>query len=266
VPEPLTIGPTRLWIHSRHGEVRVAVEAPEGPPRAVRKEADLVTEGSLLPEVTSEEDRRAQLESLTWRRYVCPSPPDTFRLAPRMPDRPLILAGETLFDVRPGARVRFYVAVPAWISVRIPGADPEVLLEHPTSVLSATWFGDFFEGEHCYWTPTRSRTDPARLPRADHLVTCPIEVTNRSEDPLVVDKLALRVQHVSIFRDGDRLWADETRIAYLGGGEFSKIHWSGKPPREAQGATRLAEPMVKARKGLTAWTFDRIGSLSGWGR
>lgn len=266
MPWPLQAGPNRLWMRSRRGEVRAAVETPKGPPRAVRHEADLATEASQLPEIASDEDRWAQLDALTWRRFAYPSPPKTFVVVPRMPDHPLVLAGETSFDLRPAARVRFYVAVPAWISLRIPGADPEVLLEHPTSVLSSTWFGDFFEGEHCYWTPTRARTDPAKLPKAHHLVTCPIEVLNRSADPLLVDKLALRVQHVSIFQDGARLWADETKIAYLGGGEFSKIHWSGKPPREAKGATRLAAPLVPARRGLTAWTFDRIESLSGWSR
>lgn len=266
MPTPLVIGPNRLWVRSRRGEVRVAMETPEGTPRAVRKEADLVSEGSRLPEISTDDECWAQLETLKWRRFAYPSPPKTIQMAPRMPDRPLILAGETQFDVRPGARVRFYVAVPVWISVRIPGADPEVLLEHPTSVLSSTWFGDFFEGEHCYWTPTRARTDPAKLPKANYLVTCPIEVINRSADPLLVDKLALRVQHVSIFLDEERLWSDETKIAYLGGGEFSKIQWSGKPPKEVKGATRLAEPLVAARKGLTAWTFDRIGNLSGWAR
>ncbi len=262
-PELVRIGPLKIWLRSRAGEIRVAVESPPGRPKAVLKERALVYAAPDEQEI-SEEERWAKLEELSWKRYAFHSLPPHLEVVPITPNRPLFLSTETLFDVRPGAQARVYVSVPAWASLRAPQRQPENLLECATTSLSNTWFGDFLEGELCFWTPTRARSDHAKVPTAPHLVTCPIQITNRSDEPLGVDKLCLRIQHATIFQEEDRLWADETRISYQGGGAFSRIRWSGNPPSEAPKAKKISAPRETTRSGLTAWTFDQLGDNRAW--
>ena len=59
------------------------------------------------------------------------------------------------------------------------------------------------------------------------------EVVVDPGDDLHVDRIALRVAHLSLYRDGDRLWADTTRVRYLGEDAGSRIDMSGKAPEEA---------------------------------
>lgn len=253
-------GTVRIWIHGVRNEAKLAVETLTEAAHAATEEESLLEPQGIDPAAKPPED-------LTWQRFAFPAPPEELDFVPTTPDRPLILATSTALNLRPGARVRILVALPAWVSIRGParGEVPDVLQEVPTVTLSSTWFGIFLEGEMCYWLPTAACPDVEDVPVAPHLITCPIQIVNRSDEALHVDKICLRSIHASVFLHEGRLWTDENRINYLGGGDFSRISWSGKPPPEAAGAARLAEPREVARTGLTAWTFERLREIPGWG-
>jgi hypothetical protein len=94
---------------------------------------------------------------------------------------------------------------------------------------------------------------------------CPLQLENASRDELHVDRIALRVAHLSVFRQGQRLWADETRVRYLGEDAGSRIDMSGKPPAEAPDAERLTPPDDPLSRGFTGRTFARLrSSIGGW--
>nr|NIP60435.1 hypothetical protein [Gemmatimonadota bacterium]NIR80852.1 hypothetical protein [Gemmatimonadota bacterium]NIT89671.1 hypothetical protein [Gemmatimonadota bacterium]NIU33451.1 hypothetical protein [Gemmatimonadota bacterium]NIU37737.1 hypothetical protein [Gemmatimonadota bacterium] len=162
-------------------------------------------------------------------------------------------------------RVRIYVRVPLWVRVELHGGATMRLTEIPSVILSDTWFGDFMEGELCYFQPTTARREVRPEHFDDHLAVCPILLSNRSQDPLAVEKLALRVAHLSIFRRGRELWADETRVRYRGDEAGSEIRSAHSPPSEAPDATLLTPPRTPADRGFRARTFSRLKGLSGLG-
>lgn len=261
---PFTLGSARFWLGRHSHEVECGLEIPPGLPTATLHPEEL-EKPAPPPGPTSE---APPPEDLRRRRFAFTSAPDHLRLLPRLPDRPVVLAAAPPLDLRPGSRVRLYVAVPIWGALLPPegrGEDQPPLVEIPSLVLSSTWFGDFAEGEMCYWLPTRAGSAPDEVPRGPHLATCPIQVTNRSTEPLLVDKLCLRVAHASLFLVGDQLWTDPNQITYLGGGDFSRIQWSGTPPPAAAGEDPLSPPRTPLARGLTAWTFDRLRGIPGLG-
>jgi len=145
------------------------------------------------------------------------------------------------------------------------GAETVTLTELPSVVLSDTWWGEFTDGELCYWLPTSARRRVSQETFAQHRAVCPLDLSNRSEKELEVEKIALRVAHLSLFGAERGFWSDVTRVRYRGEAEGSEIEVSGRAPEEAGAATRVAEPRSRLAKSFRTRTFSRLRTLSGLG-
>lgn len=239
----LRVGPLRIRLVRSSGEVWLAhARGEEGPDAAPLGD-----------------------DAVEWHRWAVPAAVTGVRLVPVFPDRPLVAEPEDTFHLVRGARVRVYVRVPLWVRLELEGTDGSHLTELPSVVLSDTWFGDFMEGELCYFLPTTARRELLPEHFEEHLVVCPLQLSNTSEDELTVEKLALRVPHLTLFRRGRELWADETRVRYQGDEAGSAIRMSHTPPSEASDATLLTPPRTPVERGFRARTFSRLKSLSGFG-
>lgn len=245
----VSVGPLRLWVRCQGDEVWMTQE-PAGWDQRRREEE------AIEPEPP---------DGAEWTRWPVPDGTDEILLSPAFPDRPVVVQPELSFRLIQGARARIYVRVPLWVKVRLPGPDPVTLREVPSMILSDTWWGGFTEGELCYWLETQARRRVGPQDFEPHLAICPLQLVNRSEGDLNVDKLALRVAHLSVFDDGGRLWADETRVRYRGEAEGSEIDMSGRPPEEAPDSTRVASPRTPVTRGFRTRTFTRLKAISGLG-
>jgi hypothetical protein len=91
-----------------------------------------------------------------------------------------------------------------------------------------------------------------------------VQLDNLSEDDLQVEKLSLRVEHLSVYEKEGWLWAEEVRVEYHGEDEGTDIHMDDVPPPEAAGAREISGARVQGRS-FKARTFARLRALSGWG-
>ena len=245
--ESVEIGPLTLWLRTRAGEVWLAHDSGDWarPGAASGREPPSDDEG--------------------WARWPVPEGTRSLRLTPVFPPRTLIVKPELSFHLLPRSGARIFVRVPLWVRVEAAGAETVTLTEVPSVVLSDTWWGEFTEGELCYWLPTsaRRRVDPDAI--APHQVVCPLDLSNRSDRELEVERIALRVAHLSIYRAERGFWSDVTRVRYRGEDEGSEIQVSGRAPEEAGDATRVADPRRQVTKSFRTRTFSRLRSLSGLG-
>lgn len=195
-----------------------------------------------------------------WRRWAVPEGA-LLSVRPVTPDRLVVVSQEHPFHLPPHAEARVYVRIPLFVRVVASGSGREreiVIAEVPSVVLSDTWWGTFTEGELAYWLTTSARaevTDEVFLP---HVAMCPFRFANRAEDALPVERFAVRVPHLTLFADGEHIWTDEVRVRYAAASEGSEIGFAGRPPTEAPGATRLADPRVPSRRRFHARTFGRL--------
>jgi len=231
------IGPLRIDLRRENGEVWIAWSR---------------SKGDEAPEPPTE-----------WERWAEAGEGSSLMLRPAFPSRTLIVAPELSFNLVPRSSARIYVRVPLCAQVVLSHPDQTVLTEIPTVVMSNTWWGDFVDGELCFWLPTTARRVLAPEHFQPHLVVCPLLIENLSEDLLNVEKSAVRVAHLSIFDDDGRLWADATRVRYTSDEEGSEIDMSGKAPTEVHDAKRIAAPRIPIARGIRARTFARLKSLSG---
>lgn len=244
--EPLTIqlGPLALWARTAADEVWLA-HAPGDGTRAD-------------PEPAAEPP-----PAEGWIRWAVPGGTDRISLSPLFPSRPVVAEPELSFRLLPGAEARVFVRVPLWARVWVAAGEERTLTEIPTVVLSDTWWGGFTEGELCYWLATTARRQVPPEVFAPHLAVCPLHLSNRSGEELEVERLALRVAHLSVFSDEGRFWADETRVRYRGEDHGSEIEVAGRPPGEAPSAVRVTGPRSPVSRGFRARTFARLKELPG---
>ena len=233
------VGPLSLWFRVRGNEIWIAHTAT----------------GEGAPEPKDEE---------AWTRWAAVENPRTVRLLPVFPDRPVVVEPELKFKLLTQAQARIFVRVPLWVRVEV-GNPGVTLIELPTLEMSDTWFGGFMDGELCYWLPTTARREVTPELFQDHLALCPIQLVNQSIAILNVEKIALRVVHLSLFSSDGGFWADETRVRYQGDEEGSQIDMSGRAPAEAVSASLTTRPRVTRLKTFGTRTFARLRALSGFG-
>jgi len=241
----LDIGPLILWLRAEDGELWITHT------RAA---------GAVEPE-------DSRLSDAEWRRWALPEEQRYLHLSPVFPDRPLVVKPEHAFTLLRRARARFYLRVPAWVRVEVmdrPGGRRVFLTEIPTAQLSETWWGDVREGELAYWLTTTGRRQLAPELFDTHLVITAVQLDNLSEDDLQVERLSLRVEHLSIYEKDGWLWAEEVRVEYHGEDEGTEIYMDDVPPPEAAGAREISPARVQGRS-FKARTFARLRALSGWG-
>lgn len=241
----LVVGPLVLWIRRTENEIWLAHGYVE-PDESVPDEPDVDEE---------------------WSRWAMKGEPQHLRIRPVFPDRPLVVKPEHPFTLLRRAEARVYTRVPLWVridAVDERGGSGSRLAEIPTEALSETWWGDFLDGELAYWIQTKARREILDAHFEPHLVICTLQLTNLSEDDLRVEKLALRVEHLSIFEQGRRLWAEEVRVDYHGEAEGSEIHMDDEPPREAGDAKEISSARAQSHS-FRARTFARLRALSGLG-
>lgn len=239
------VGPLVVWARMRSEEVWLAHE-PGDWSRAEEEPAE-----------------EPPPESEGWTRWPVPDAARGIRLSPAFPPRPVVVKPELSFRLLPRTTARIYVRVPLWVQVTVPRGGNTRLTEIPTLTLSDTWWGEFSDGELCYWLPTSAqrRVRPGTV--GPHQAVCPLDLSNRSGDELEVEKVALRVAHLSIFRADEGFWADATRVRYRGAEEGSEIEVTGRAPESAAGAVPVTEPRSPLTRSFRARTFSRLRTLSG---
>jgi hypothetical protein len=239
-----SIGPLGLWAKTTDQELWLAHQQLEG-----RKQDELAT----------------GLSELEWSRWALKKSPVKISVLPVFPDRPVVVTPESPFRIVVGASARVYIRVPLWIRIARAQAEGLPFCEVPTMALSKTWFGEYAEGEHCYWISSSARREAVVDVEKRHLVICPVEITNKADEDLYIERICHRVGALSIYASKEQLWASESKVSFHGGREVSQINTGKGAPKEAKEGVLLSSARNPERSGFRAKTFRALQSLSGIG-
>ena len=205
-------------------------------------------------------------EKPKWLRWPLNADYEQVALKPIFPDRPVVVETEIPLCLTPGTATRIYARCPAWARVELLGkGDPLSIEELPSVMLSNTWFGAFTEGALGYWVSSRARTRIEPDPAQPWMAICPIHIHNTSEIELTIERICLRVEHLSLFASAGQLWADETQVSYRGVDKVSRIQNTGVAPQDAGNAILATPPREPMGNGITAKTFASLKALSSGG-
>jgi hypothetical protein len=187
------------------------------------------------------------------------------RLRPVLPARTVVVRPEEEFWLGQGATARIYVRVPVGVQIEAGDRPDTALLTLPTQVLSDTWWGSAEEGELCYYLETTARRVMRPEEYVEHRCVCAIDLVNDSDHALLVDRIALRTAYLAIYRDGERLLGNTTRVRYRGADLESELSVEDGPPADAESPVLMTPAEERMARGFTARTFARLrSSLGDW--
>jgi hypothetical protein len=221
-PFPVEIGPLTVYFRKFQNEIWVAYDRAE----------------SVDP------------EKLTWSSWAFDSENFRVHLKPLLPDRMLTVKPETPFRLVKNARIKVHSRVPVWVGIYADGHHKNKLTEIPTVELSNTWFGDVVNGTLSYWLSTRARRQIDREMYNPHTAICTFNIHNASGDELVIEKINLPVERLSLYLHEGQLWSDEMDVAYKGGDQHSEIFMHGKAPSASPQAMYLSHPRNPVKHSL----------------
>jgi hypothetical protein len=205
------------------------------------------------------------LNLLDWHRWASKDKDIRIQLMPQFPDRAVVVKPESSFKILKATSIKVYVRIPIWVKIEYLANPKKILMQIPSTILSNTWFGDFLQGEVCYWISSGVRLEIEEDPSRPYLAICPLKLINKSDDDLLIEKICLRVAYFSLYINKSQLWSDEMRLCYNGKDEISEIMVDKKVPPEAKTGALLASPQLSIKKSISAMTFSTLKDLPGLG-
>jgi hypothetical protein len=191
-------------------------------------------------------------------RYVVGRACGRLKLAPRLPDRPVIFQPERPLYVLAGQDVVLFVTTVVWVAAI--NEDDRNLYETPVQRPSDTWFGpNTMEGELCYSSRTSARTDRAALGYMPHRAATPIEIRNHGFDTLEVQQLRVPLPALALYHDRqDLLWTDA--VLFLREHHESQAALTVPKTSTLLPAvrTQLAQPRAPIAAGTIVQAFSRL--------
>ncbi len=231
------IGPLTLWLQRLALEWRVAYARNAGADEAVVEAARAVPA----------ED---QPDSDGIQRYMFRHTGENLHVLPALADRPVVTRPVSPVHIPAGEDVTFFVSSPLWLRVCVH--DPERLLfELPVQTPSETWFGpSTLQGEICYASETSCRLSWQELPLRPHRAVTPVVIRNRGGDALLLERLNLPVNYLSLFAEpGGGLWT-QTVTMEREGEALASVDIAKAAPSHVAAAELLAGPRRQLEKNV----------------
>jgi hypothetical protein len=242
------IGPLHLWIRRTAKDWRIVRESEgdgSGADCLVAQPPPREPSGDSVP------------LRLGFRRTA-----DELAIAPRLPDRPVVVNPESPFSIPAGEEITFYAGCPLWFTLT-SGSPSRLLLEEPIFRPSDTWFGEMTTaGELCYASRTSARLNLDNLPQLPHRVVAAVRIRNRSDESLALEKLKLPMPHLSIFGSEDGgLWTEAVTLDREEAGEIASLRLEKGPPEGAGPARRIVGPRLRPERRTLFRAFRRLNPI-----
>jgi hypothetical protein len=224
------IGPLRLGVSHLAGEWRISHQSVDDPLDA----------GIRLGETTRPADSDPERDAFI--RFADSDDTSEISLMPMLADRPVVSHPTEPFFVLPGDETRLFVSTPIWLAIRL-GAQTKPF-ELPIVRPSDTWVGATTGGgKAAYSSRTFCRLRLEDLPFRPHRCVTVVNVCNRAQEPLHLERISVAVPHLSLYASSEgRLWTQAITLTRDADGSDVEMKIADQPPSEAATSQFLAPP------------------------
>ena len=230
------IGPLSLWFQRLQNEWRIAY-------LQIDISDEMATEVNLP---VSPDEISADA---THERYVFRNTKELLNILPALADRPVVTCPATPFFLPSGEEINIFVSSPLWIRIEVH-EEGQLLLEMPIYRPSDTWFGPSTrEGELCYASQTNCRLHPDELSFRPHRAITPVMVKNKAETSLLIERISLPVNYLSLFHaSSGQLWTQTITMERKEEENVATMQLAKGPPSQAGRAALVHGPRLKSDK------------------
>ena len=136
-------------------------------------------------------------------RISCRQTSDRLTVSPKMANRSLVSRPWDALQIPPGETSTLFIGATLWLKIQF-GPEEKHFLEIPIRRHSDTWFGPSpMKGELCYAGRTHAFTDPARLLDRPYRALIPVQIHNKADTPLKLERINLPVPNLNLYQDRD---------------------------------------------------------------
>lgn len=194
-------------------------------------------------------------------RFICASSDNIF-LEPMLPDLPVVIKPDTVLTILPDRTLQTFILVPLVVLVSCGNERKrENLMEISYTDLSRSWFGDPDNGEISYFLESSFPVSRDSCPEELPVICCPVSVSNKSGQPLTLERMILRVPSLSIYRGKKKFYTNKTRITFRGQDQISQITYGKSAPDLEQDVELVKEPRNKDDGSVLQKSFYFIRTL-----
>ncbi len=182
-------------------------------------------------------------------------------IAPALPLKPLVFKGSGL-SVLPLQKITIFLKIPLSFQIYFSKIQPENLLREITyKRLSNTWFGEPDNGE-----PAFSLGEEYFLEMEDIEITgfeaiCPVTIQNSSPSILNVQRLIIRDENVTLYKNENKIVTSLVHVEYKGNGDAGTVDYRYSKEYNGEKHEILAKPRNTSGKSLLNLNFHFIKNI-----
>ena len=182
-------------------------------------------------------------------------------IGPALPIKPLVFKGSGL-NVLPGQRITIFLKIPLTFQIYFSKIQPENLLSEITyKRLSNTWFGDSDSGEPAFTLGSEYFLEFSEIKITDFEAICPVSVKNSTNENLNVQRLIIRDEFLTLYRNEDKMVTSHVIIEFNGKDSASSVDYQYSKIYNGEKQEILAKPRSSSGKNLLKLNFHFIKNI-----
>jgi hypothetical protein len=199
-------------------------------------------------------------------RFAIRKTTDKLTVLPALADRSIVSRPYTPFSVPVGENATVYLSTPLWIQFSY-GRPSQTLYEFPLQRPSDTWFGSStIEGEICYASRTYGRLNLENLTGYQYRAMTQIHIQNKSNNPLLIERINIPVLFLSLFYAKDNLlWTETVTMVQNRETSLAEFQIQKNPPSSAINPKLISKPRQDPQKSMLIRAFSvlKLGGFDG---
>lgn len=182
-------------------------------------------------------------------------------IAPALPAKPLVFKGTGL-NVLPNQKITFFLKIPLAFQIYFSKVQSENLLKEITyKRLSDTWFGEPDAGEPAFALGSEYFLDMNEIKITDFEAICPVVVNNTSSEILSVQRLIIREENVTLYKNENKIVTSVVNIEFKGNDIASEVDYHYSKDFNGEKQEILAKPRNASEKNLLKLNFHFIKNI-----
>ena len=182
-------------------------------------------------------------------------------IAPALPAKPMVFKGSGL-NVLPNQKVTFFLKIPLAFQIYFSKVQPENLLREITyQRLSDTWFGEPDSGEPAYALGSEYYLNQDEIKITDFEAICPVVVHNTTSTNLNVQRLLIRDEDVTLYKNNNKIITSVVHIIFKGDDIASEVDYKFSKQYHGENEQVLAKPRNTSGKKLLNLSFHFIKNI-----
>ncbi len=213
----------------------------------------------IFDDTTSVAD--ANPEEITSGEYFHSGKSNSLIIAPALQFKPLVFKGSKMI-IAPKQRFTFFVQIPLILQLYFSKIQEENRIkEIPSRRLSDTWFGEPDNGVAAFSLGSDYQLSFPETNASEFEAICPINIFNNWDQPLEVQRLIIKADNMTLFRNDNKIVSSVVKLEYRGQESISSASYGISKLYHGENPEVLAKSRSNDTRSLLKTNFHFIRNI-----